>query len=33
MIAKKVKKEMDEIFYGTNVAEAMFNLEDYDESL
>ncbi len=33
MIAKKVKKEMDEIFYGTNVAEAMFNLEEYDESL
>ncbi|MHC1748638.1 MAG: adenosylmethionine decarboxylase [Cellulosilyticaceae bacterium] len=28
MIAKKVKKEMDEIFYGTNVAEAMFHLED-----
>lgn len=33
MIAKKVHKEMDEIFYGTNVAEAMFKLEDYDESL
>lgn len=27
-ISKKVKKEMDEIFYGTNVAEAMFHLED-----
>lgn len=33
MIAKKVKHEMDEIFYGTNVKEAMFNVEDYDESL
>ncbi|MGL4736563.1 MAG: adenosylmethionine decarboxylase [Cellulosilyticaceae bacterium] len=32
MIAKKVKQEMDEIFYGTNVKEAMFNLEEYDES-
>ena len=28
IIAKKVKKEMDEIFYGTVVREAMFNLED-----
>ncbi len=28
MIAKKVKKEMDEIFYGTVVREAMFSLED-----
>lgn len=32
MIAKKVKQEMDEIFYGTNVKEAMFDLEEYDES-
>ncbi|MGL4346302.1 MAG: adenosylmethionine decarboxylase [Cellulosilyticaceae bacterium] len=32
MIAKKVKQEMDEIFYGTNVREAMFDLEEYDES-
>ena len=32
LIAKKVKHEMDEIFYGTVVREAMFNLEeDYDE--
>lgn len=31
-IAKKVKREMDEIFYGTNVAHAMFQLEDSDES-
>ena len=31
MIAKKVKKEMDEIFYGTEVKEAMFNLDDYDD--
>ncbi|KMT23184.1 adenosylmethionine decarboxylase [Clostridium cylindrosporum] len=30
MIVKKVKKEMDEIFYGTNVEEAMFEPEDYD---
>ncbi len=28
MVAKKVKKEMDEIFYGTVVREAMFNIED-----
>ncbi|OON91913.1 MAG: S-adenosylmethionine decarboxylase [Candidatus Epulonipiscium fishelsonii] len=27
-IAKKVKREMDEIFYGTNVATAMFELEE-----
>lgn len=33
LIAKKVKHEMDEIFYGTNVREAMFNVEEYDESL
>lgn len=32
-IAKKVRKEMDEIFYGTNVASAMFNMEDYDDTL
>ncbi len=32
-IAKKVKREMDEIFYGTNVASAMFKVEDYNESL
>lgn len=30
-IAKKVKKEMDEIFYGTEVREAMFSLDDYNE--
>ncbi|MGL4799752.1 MAG: adenosylmethionine decarboxylase [Cellulosilyticaceae bacterium] len=29
-IAKKVKREMDEIFYGTNVASAMFPLDDLD---
>ncbi len=28
MIAKKVKKEMDEIFYGTTVTEAMFHIDD-----
>ncbi|ONI38288.1 S-adenosylmethionine decarboxylase [Candidatus Epulonipiscium fishelsonii] len=27
-ITKKVKREMDEIFYGTNVATAMFELEE-----
>ena len=27
-IAKKVKREMDEIFYGTNVPSAMFKLDD-----
>ncbi len=32
LIAKKVRREMDEIFYGTNVKEAMFDVEDYDES-
>ncbi|NMA83037.1 MAG: adenosylmethionine decarboxylase [Epulopiscium sp.] len=31
LIAKKVKQEMDEIFYGTNVKGAMFDLEEYDE--
>ena len=30
LIAKKVKREMDEIFYGTNV-EDMSDLEEYDE--
>ena len=33
MITKKVKKEMDEIFYGTEVREAMFSLDDYDNDL
>ncbi|MDA3734235.1 adenosylmethionine decarboxylase [Niameybacter massiliensis] len=28
-IAKKVRHEMDEIFYGTNVTEAMFTIDDY----
>ena len=27
-ITKKVRREMDEIFYGTNVTEAMFTIED-----
>lgn len=31
MIMKKVKKEMDEIFYGTNVEEPMFEPEDFDD--
>ncbi|MEF9950986.1 MAG: adenosylmethionine decarboxylase [Clostridium sp.] len=30
MIVKKLKKEMDEIFYGTNVVEAMTSLEEYE---
>ncbi len=30
IIAKKLKREMDEIFYGTEVKEAMFNLDDDD---
>ncbi|MEF9934479.1 MAG: adenosylmethionine decarboxylase [Clostridium sp.] len=30
MIVKKLKKEMDEIFYGTNVEEAMTAIEEYD---
>lgn len=31
MIAKKLKREMDEIFYGTEVHEAMFNIDDYED--
>jgi len=33
IISKKVKREMDEIFYGTEVKEAMFNLDDYDDNM
>lgn len=33
IISKKVKHEMDEIFYGTEVREAMFDLDDYDDTL
>lgn len=33
IIAKKVKREMDEIFYGTEVKEAMFDLDDYDDNM
>ncbi len=31
MIVKKLQKEMNEIFYGTNVEDAMVKIEDYDE--
>lgn len=34
IIAKKLKKEMDEIFYGTEVKEAMFSVDDdYDDNM
>ncbi|MGL4737239.1 MAG: adenosylmethionine decarboxylase [Cellulosilyticaceae bacterium] len=32
-IAKKVKREMDEIFYGTNVPHAMFKIDEDSESI
>jgi S-adenosylmethionine decarboxylase len=30
-ISKKVRREIDEVFYGTTVPEAMFRIEDYED--